>query len=56
MLPFNTSTFSNLHGVSNCGAQQKAIVALFDEFSAKAEDVMQHVAQFTHRCEDSGIM
>jgi hypothetical protein len=56
MLPFNTSAFSNSLGASDRAAQRKAIVAPFDEFDAKPEDVMQHIAQFTQRCEETGIM
>jgi hypothetical protein len=56
MLPFNTSAFSNSLGAPDRAAQRKAIVAPFDEFDAKPEDVMQHIAQFTQRCEETGIM
>lgn len=56
MLPFNTSAFSNLLGASDRAAQRKAVVAPFDEFDAKAEDVMQHIAQFTQRCEETSII
>lgn len=55
MLPFNTSVFSNLLSAFNCTALQKAIVAPINEFDAKAEDVMQHIAQFTQCCEEIGI-
>jgi hypothetical protein len=56
MLPFNTSAFSNSLGSSNQAAQQKAIVAPFDTFDAKPEDVMQHIVQFTQQCEETEIM
>jgi hypothetical protein len=56
LLPFNTSAFSNILGASDCATQRKAIVAPFDEFDARPEDVIQHIAQFTHRCEETGIM
>jgi hypothetical protein len=56
MLPFNTSAFSNTLGASDRAAQRKAIVAPFNEFDAKSEDVIQHITQFTHRCEETGIM
>jgi hypothetical protein len=56
MLPFNTSAFSNLLGATDRAAQRKAVVAPFDEFDAKAEDVIQHIAQFTQRCEETGII
>ena len=56
MLPFNTSAFSNLLGASDRAAQRKAVVAPFDVFDAKAEDVMQHIAQFTQRCEETGLI
>jgi hypothetical protein len=50
------SAFSNLLGASDCAAQRKAVVAPFDEFDAKAEDVIQHIAQFTQQCEETGII
>jgi hypothetical protein len=56
MLPFNTSAFSNSLGASDRAAQRKAIVAPFDEFVAKPEDIMQHIAQSTQRYEETGIM
>ncbi len=56
MLPFNTSAFSDSLGASDRAAQRKAIVTPFDEFDAKPEDVMQHITQFTQRCEETGIM
>jgi hypothetical protein len=56
LLPFNTSAFSNILGASDRAAQRKAIVAPFDAFDAKPEDVTQHIDQFTHRCEKTGIM
>jgi hypothetical protein len=56
MLPFNTSAFSNTLGATNHAAQRKAIVALFNEFDAKPEDIMQHIAQFTQQCEETGMM
>jgi hypothetical protein len=57
MLPFNTiSVFSHLLSAFNCTALQKATVAPIDEFDAKAEDGMQHIAQFTQCCEEIGIM
>jgi hypothetical protein len=47
MLPFNTSTFSNLLGASDRAAQRKALVAPFkDEFDGKSDDVLQHIADF----------
>ncbi len=39
LLPFNTSVFSNILGAPDRAAQRKAIVAPFDEFDAKPEDV-----------------
>jgi hypothetical protein len=54
MLPFNTSAFLNLLGASDCAAQCKAIVTSFEEFDAKSEDVLQHIACFTQCCEETG--
>jgi hypothetical protein len=57
MLPFNTSSFSNTLGASDRAAQRKALVAPFkEEFEGKPEDVLQHIAIFTHRCEESGVI
>jgi hypothetical protein len=56
MLPFNTSAFSNSLGVSNHVTKRKAVIAPFDEFDAKPEDIMQHIAQFIQHCEETGIM
>ena len=56
MLPFNTSAFSNLLGASDRSAQRTAVVAPFDEFDAKSDDVMQHIPQFTQRCEETSII
>jgi hypothetical protein len=56
MLPFNTSAFSNTSGAPDRAAQRKAVVAPFDEFDAKLENVQQHIAQFTQRCEETGLI
>jgi hypothetical protein len=57
MLPFNTSSFSNTLGATDHAAQHKALVAPFKEdFDGKADDVLQHIAIFTHRCEESGVI
>jgi hypothetical protein len=57
MLPFNTSSFSNTLGASDCAAQRKALVAPFkEEFDGKPDDVLQHFALFKHRCEESGVI
>jgi hypothetical protein len=57
MLPFNTSSFSNTLGAADRAAQRKALVASFkEEFDGKSEDVLQHIALFTHRCEESGVI
>jgi hypothetical protein len=57
MLPFNTSAFSNTLGATDRAAQRKALVAPFKEdFEGKAEDVLQHIAAFTQRCEETGVI
>ncbi len=57
MLPFNTSAFSNTLGATNRAVQCKALVAPFKEdFDAKSDDVIQHIASFTHRCEETGVV
>jgi hypothetical protein len=57
MLPFNTSSFSNTLAASDHAAQRKALVAPFkEEFDGKADDVLQHIAIFTHRCKESGVI
>jgi hypothetical protein len=57
MLPFNTSAFSNTLGAPDRAAQRKALVAQFkEEFDGKPEDVIQHIALFTHCCEESGVI
>jgi len=56
MLPFNTSAFSNTLGSSDRAAQRKALVAPFKEdFDGKPDDVLQHIALFNHRCEETGV-
>jgi hypothetical protein len=57
MLPFNTSSFSNTLGASDRAAQRKALIASFkEEFDGKPDDVLQHIAMFNHRCEESGVI
>jgi hypothetical protein len=57
MIPFNTTSFSNTLGSSDRASQRKALVAAFkEEFDGKPEDVLQHIAIFTHRCEESGVI
>jgi hypothetical protein len=57
MLPFNTSSFSNTLGASDRAAQRKALVSPFkEEFDGKPDDVLQHIALFHHRCEESGVV
>jgi hypothetical protein len=56
MLPFNMNAFSNLLSASDRAAQQKALVAPFNEFDAKAEDGMQLIAQFTQCCGKTGLI
>jgi hypothetical protein len=56
MLPFTTSTFSNILGAPDCATQRKAIVAPFkEEFDGKSEDVL-YIADFSQCCEDTGIV
>jgi hypothetical protein len=58
MLPFNTSACSNnTLGAPARAAQRKALIAPFKEkFDGKAEDVIQHIAVFNQRCEETGII
>jgi hypothetical protein len=56
LLPFNTSAFSNTLGASDRAAQRKALVAPFkEEFDGSPEDVLQHIASFKTRCEETGV-
>jgi hypothetical protein len=52
----NTSTFSNTLGATDRSAQRKAIVMPFQECTGKPEDVTQHIARFTQRCKETGIV
>jgi hypothetical protein len=56
LLPFNTSAFSNVLGASDRAAQRKALVSSFDAFDDKPEDAHQHIAQFTQRCVETGVV
>lgn len=57
MLPFNTSSFSNTLGATDRASQHKALVPPFkEEFDGKPEDVLQHIADFTHHCNESGVI
>jgi hypothetical protein len=57
MLPFNTSAFRNTLGATDRAAQRKALVTPFkEEFDGKAEDVLQHIAVFKQRCEETGVI
>ncbi len=57
MLHFNTSAFSNTLGAADRAAQRKALVTPFkEEFDAKPDDVMQHIASFNHHCEETGVI
>jgi hypothetical protein len=56
LLPFKTCAFSNILGASNRAAQRKALVSSFDKFDGKPEDVHQHIAQFTQRCVETGVV
>jgi hypothetical protein len=57
MLPYNTSSFSNTLDATDRPAQRKAVVAPFKEdFDGKIENVLQHIANFTHRCHETGVI
>jgi len=57
MPPYNTSSFSNTLDAADRPAQRKAVVAPFKEdFDGKIENVMQHIADFTHRCHETGVI
>jgi hypothetical protein len=36
--------------------KQLSLLLRFDEFDAKPENVLQHIAQFIHRCEETGLI
>ena len=51
MPPYNTSSFSNILDASDRAAQRKAVVTPFkDDFDGSIDNVMQHIADFNHRC------
>jgi len=52
----NTSTFSNTLGATDRADQRKALVSPFTEFDGKPEDVLQHIARFTQRCKETGVV
>jgi hypothetical protein len=57
LLPFNTSTFSNILNADDRAAQCKAVVVPFqDLFDAKPENVLQFTEHFTQQCEETGVM
>jgi hypothetical protein len=57
LLPFNTSTFSNILNVDDGAAQRKALVVPFQElFDANPENVLQFTENFTQRCQETGVM
>jgi hypothetical protein len=57
LLPFNTSTFSNILNADDRAAQRKALVAPFqDLFDANHENVLQFTENFTQRCQETGVM
>lgn len=57
MLPFNTSSFSNTLGATDLPVQRKALVAPFkEEFDRKPDDILQHIANFTHQSEEAGVI
>jgi len=43
-------------GTTAHAAQRKAIIAPFEEFGAKPEDVLQHISRFTQWCEETGMV
>jgi hypothetical protein len=53
---FNTSAFSNTLDATHRTAQRKALVTPFTEFNGKPEDVVQHIARFTQRCKETGVV
>ena len=53
---FNTSVFSNTLSAPDRAAQRKALVTPFNEFDGKPEDVLQHIARFTQRCKETGVV
>jgi hypothetical protein len=56
MSRYNTSTFSNKEGAADRVAQRKALVAkLHQEFDGEPGLVVQHLANISHRCEQTGI-
>jgi len=54
---YNTSSFSNILDAPDRAAQRKAVVAPFKEdFDGTIENVMQHIADFTHRCHETSVI
>ena len=57
MPPYNTSSFSNILDASDRAAQRKAVVTPFkDDFDGSIDNVMQHIADFNHRCHETGMI
>jgi hypothetical protein len=57
MLPYNTSSYSNVLDGPDCAAQRKAVVTPFKEdFDGSINNVMQHIADFTHHCHETGMI
>jgi hypothetical protein len=58
LLPFNTSTFSNILNVVDCAAQCHALVAapFQDLFNANSKDVLQFTEKFTQRCQETSVL
>lgn len=56
LLPFNTSTVSNLLVAPDQAAQGKALIAPFkEEFDGSPEDVLQHITSFNTYCVETGV-
>jgi hypothetical protein len=56
LLPFNTSTVSNLLVAPDQAAQGKALIAPFkEEFDGSPEDVLQHITSFNTHCVEPGV-
>ena len=56
MKRYNTSTFSNKEGAADRSAQRKALVApLHQIFDGQQEHVVGHLADISHRCDETGV-
>ena len=57
LLPFKTSSFSNILNATDRSALRKALVASFtDLFDGNPDDTLQFIAQFTQRCVETGVI